>query len=252
MSGHSKWATTKHKKAAIDAKRGKAFTRIAKEISVAARMGGGDPEGNPRLRTAMLKAREENMPMDNIKKAIQRGTGEIPGAHYEEYQFEGHGPKGVAIIIKVQTDNKNRTVPEIRTILSKHGGNLGENGCVSWMFDQKGLITLEDTKQDENKAMELAIEIGAEDIRYHGDVLDIITAPQDFHPVLEALKKKGISPSFSELTMLPQTTVPLDGKDAQSMVRLMEALEDHDDIQHVYANFDIPDDLLDSLLGQAG
>lgn len=252
MSGHSKWATTKHKKAAIDAKRGKAFTRIAKEISVAARMGGGDPEGNPRLRTAMLKAREENMPMDNIKKAIQRGTGEIPGAHYEEYQFEGHGPKGVAIIIKVQTDNKNRTVPEIRTILSKHGGNLGENGCVSWMFNQQGLITLEDTGLDENKAMELALEIGAEDIRLHGGGLDIITAPQDFHSVLEALKKKGIVPSFSELTMLPQTTVPLDGKDAQTMVRLMEALEDHDDIQHVYANFDIPDELLDSLLGQSG
>lgn len=252
MSGHSKWATTKHKKAAVDAKRGKVFTQIAKEISVAARMGGGDPEGNSRLRAAILKAREVNMPMDNVKKAIQRGTGEIPGAHYEEYQFEGHGPKGVAIIIKVQTDNKNRTVPEIRTILSKHGGNLGENGCVSWMFDQKGLITLDNANLDENKATELALEVGAEDVRMHGDGVDLLTAPQDFQTVLETLKKKGISPSFSELAMIPQTTVPLEGKDAQTMVRLMEALEDHDDVQHVYANFDIPDELLESLLGQAG
>lgn len=249
LSGHSKWATTKHKKAVIDAKRGKAFTRLAKEITVAARMGGGDAEGNPRLRTAMLKAREENMPMENIKKAIQRGTGEIPGAHYEEYQFEGHGPKGVAIMIKVQTDNKNRTVPEIRTILSKHGGNLGENGCVSWLFDMKGMITLEIPGIDEDKAMEMALEVGAEDIRLHDGGVDLVTAPEDFHAVLEAVRLKKKTPTYSEVTMIPQTTVPLDGKDAQMMVRLMEALEDHDDIQNVYANFDISDTLLEELLG---
>ncbi len=250
MSGHSKWATTKHKKAAIDAKRGKAFTRLAKEITVAARIGGGDPEGNPRLRTAMLKAREENMPMENIKKAIQRGTGEIPGAQYEECQFEGHGPKGVAIMIKAQTDNKNRTVPEIRMIFSKNGGNLGENGCVSWMFDQKGVITLDISGITEDKAMELALETGAEEFRLHENGVDLITAPQDFSSVLDAVKSRKLSPSYAEVTMIPQTTVPLDGKDAQMMVRLMEALEDHDDIQHVWANFDIPESLLEQLLGE--
>ncbi|MHB1287129.1 MAG: YebC/PmpR family DNA-binding transcriptional regulator [Leptospirales bacterium] len=250
MSGHSKWATTKHKKAAIDAKRGKAFTRLAKEITVAARMGGGDPEGNPRLRTAMLKAREENMPMENIRKAIQRGTGEIPGAHYEDYQFEGHGPKGVAILIKVQTDNKNRTVPEIRTILSKHGGNLGENGCVSWMFDMKGIITLEIPGVDEDKAMEMALDVGAEDVRLHDGGVDLVIAPSDFNAVFESVKGKKWSPTYAEVTMIPQTTVPLDGKDAQMMVRLMETLEDHDDVQNVYANFDIPDTLLDQLIGE--
>jgi len=250
LSGHSKWATTKHKKAAIDAKRGKAFTRLAKEITVAARIGGGDPEGNPRLRTAMLKAREENMPMENIKKAIQRGTGEIPGAQFEECQFEGHGPKGVAIMIKAQTDNKNRTVPEIRMIFSKNGGNLGENGCVSWMFDQKGMITLDIPGITEDKAMELALETGAEEFRLQENGVDLITAPQDFSSVLDAVKSRKLSPSYAEVTMIPQTTVPLDGKDAQMMVRLMEALEDHDDIQHVWANFDIPESLLEQLLGE--
>ena len=248
MSGHSKWATTKHKKAIIDAKRGKAFTRLAKEITVAARIGGGDPEGNPRLRTAMLKAREENMPMDNIKKAIQRGTGEIPGAHYEECQFEGHGPKGVAVMLKAQTDNKNRTVPELRTIFSKNGGNLGENGCVSWMFDQKGMISLEWPEVTEDKAMEFALETGAEEFRLHENGVDLITSPADFPSVLESVKSRKIVPTFAEITMLPQTTVPLDGKDAQMMVRLMEALEEHDDVENVWSNFDIPDALLEQLL----
>jgi len=248
LSGHSKWATTKHKKAIIDAKRGKAFTRLAKEITVAARIGGGDPEGNPRLRTAMLKAREENMPMDNIKKAIQRGTGEIPGAHYEECQFEGHGPKGVAVMLKVQTDNKNRTVPELRTIFSKNGGNLGENGCVSWMFDQKGMISLEWPGATEDKAMELALETGADEFRLHENGIDLITSPADFSTVLESVKSRKLVPTFAEITMIPQTSVHLDGKDAQMMVRLMEALEEHDDVENVWSNFDIPDALLEQLL----
>lgn len=247
LSGHSKWATTKHKKAIIDSKRGKIFTRHAKEIAVAARIGGGDPDGNPRLRTAILKAREDNMPHDNIKKAIQRGTGEIPGAQYEEYQFEGHGPKGVAIILKVMTDNKNRTVPELRTIFSKNGGALGENGCVSWMFDSKGLITIEKTALPEDQVMDLALEAGADDVLTHADVYELLTTPHDFSHVLEVIQSKKITPSFAEVTMIPQTTVPLEGKDAQTMMRLMEMLEDHEDVQHVYANFDISDDILESL-----
>lgn len=247
MSGHSKWATTKHKKALIDSKRGKIFTRLSKEISIAARIGGGDPDGNPRLRTAMSKAREENMPMDNIRKAIQKGTGEIPGAHYEELQYEGHGPKGVAILLKVTTDNKNRTIPEIRSLFSKNGGALGETGCVSWMFDQKGLITVPVSSTTEDRLMEIAVMAGAEDVRTVEDSFEIVTDPQDFQAVLDAIRAEKIPTSYAEITMIPQVTVPLEGKDAQTMIRLMEALEDHDDVQHVYANFDIPTEVLEAL-----
>ncbi len=247
MSGHSKWATTKHKKALIDSKRGKVFTRLSKEISIAARLGGGDPDGNPRLRTAISKAREENMPMDNIKKAIQKGTGEIPGAHYEELQYEGHGPKGVAILLKVTTDNKNRTIPEIRSLFSKNGGALGENGCVSWMFDQKGLVTTPVSGVTEDRLMEIAVLAGAEDVRREEDFYEVVTQPQDFQAVLDALHQAKLETPFAEVTMIPQVMVPLEGKDAQMMVRLMEALEDHDDVQHVYANFDIPSEVLESL-----
>lgn len=247
MSGHSKWATTKHKKALIDSKRGKVFTRLSKEISIAARLGGGDPDGNPRLRTAMQKAREENMPMENIKKAIQKGTGEIPGAHYEELQYEGHGPKGVAIMLKVTTDNKNRTIPEIRTLLSKNGGALGENGSVAWMFDQKGLVTVPAASVAEDRLMEIAILAGAEDVRPEEDQYEVLTAPQDFPAVLEAIRAAGLPTPFAEITMIPQVTVPLEGKDAQTMVRLMEALEDHDDVQQVFANFDISARVLEQL-----
>lgn len=247
MSGHSKWATTKHKKALIDSKRGKVFTRLSKEISIAARLGGGDPDGNPRLRTAISKAREENMPMDNIKKAIQKGTGEIPGAHYEELQYEGHGPKGVAILLKVTTDNKNRTIPEIRSLFSKNGGALGENGCVAWMFDQKGLITTPASGVSEDRLMEIAVMAGAEDVKREEDFFEVVTQPGDFQPVLEALHQARLETPFAEITMVPQVLVPLEGKDALMMVRLMEALEDHDDVQHVYANFDIPTEVLESL-----
>ena len=247
MSGHSKWATTKHKKALIDSKRGKVFTRLSKEISIAARLGGGDPDGNPRLRTAIAKAREENMPMDNIKKAIQKGTGEIPGAVYEELQYEGHGPKGVAILLKVTTDNKNRTIPEIRSLFSKNGGALGENGCVAWMFDQKGLITAPASGVTEDRLMEIAINAGAEDVRLDDDVFEVTTAPEDFPAVCDAMRAAGLALPYAEVTMIPQTTVPLEGKEAQAMVRLMEALEDHDDVQHVYANFDISRETLESL-----
>lgn len=247
MSGHSKWATTKHKKAVIDSKRGKIFTRLSKEISIAARLGGGDPDGNARLRAAMQKAREENMPMDNIKKAIQKGTGEIPGAHYEELQYEGHGPKGVAIMLKVMTDNKNRTIPEIRTLFSKNGGALGENGSVAWLFDQKGLITVPLAKVTEDRLLEIAIMAGAEDVRPEDDLFEIVTQPEDFQTVLDALHKAGLPTPFSEVTMIPQVTVPLEGKEAQTMIRLMEALEDHDDVQHVYANFDISTEVLETL-----
>ena len=250
MSGHSKWATTKHKKGALDAKRGKIFTKIIREITTAARMGGGQPDGNPRLRTAILKAKESNMPADNIKKAIQKGTGELPGVVYEETTYEGYGPGGVAVLMQIMSDNKNRTVSEIRHTLAKHGGNMGESGCVSWMFDKKGYLTLEKQKVDEEKLMTLALDAGAEDIRSDDPTnFEIITAPADFEKVKKAILDAKLTPSFSEVTFLPQTYVRLEGKEAEQMLRLMEALEDQDDIQNVYANFDIPDEVMAKVAG---
>jgi YebC/PmpR family DNA-binding regulatory protein len=248
MSGHSKWATTKHKKAAIDAKRGKIFTKITKEITVAAKLGGGDPDGNPRLRTAVAKAKSVSMPAENIKRAIQKGTGELPGVSYEEVTYEGYGPNGVAIIVEVLTDNRNRTVSEIRNIFSKAGGNMGEAGCVSWMFHKKGYIVVASAKADEEKLMSLALDAGAEDMQTEDDNFVITTAQSDFEKVKKALEDAGIPLEVAEVTMVPQTYVKIDGeKVAGQMMRLMEAIEDNDDVQNVYANFDIPEEVMNAV-----
>ena len=248
MSGHSKWATTKHKKAATDAKRGKIFTKITKEITVAAKLGGGDPDGNPRLRTAVAKAKSVSMPAENIKRAIQKGTGELPGVSYEEITYEGYGPNGVAIIVEVLTDNRNRTVSEIRNIFSKSGGNMGEAGCVSWMFHKKGYIVVARAKADEEKLMSLALDAGAEDLQTEDDNFVITTPPNDFEKVKKALEDAGIPLDLAEVTMVPQTYVTIEGeKVAGQMLRLMEAIEDNDDVQNVYANFDIPEEVMNAV-----
>jgi len=247
MSGHSKWATTKHKKAAIDAKRGKAFTKIIREITIAARIGGGDPEGNPRLRTAILKAKDVNMPGENIQKAISRGTGELPGISYEELRYEGYGPGGVAMLIEITTDNKNRTAPEIRQIFSKNGGNLGEAGCVAWMFHKKGMLTIEKNKVNEDNLINIVLDAGAEDIKTTDTDFEVYTDPHAFESVKTALKNNKIEYSYAEVTMVPQNTIRLEGKEAAQMLHMMEALEDHDDVQNVYANFDIADQLIEQL-----
>ena len=239
MSGHSRWATIKHKKGAADARRGKMFTKLIKEITVAARVGGGDPDGNPRLRTAVAAARAENMPQENVKRAIQKGTGELPGSVYEEFFLEAYGPGGVALMFEVATDNKNRTISEIRHILTKHGGNLGETGCVSWMFSKKGYIVVEKGKVDEETLLNLVTEAGAEDMREDGSNWEVLSPPDKFHRVAEGLKSAHITPAAAEVSMVPQTYVKLSGKQAEQMLRLMEELEDHEDVQHVYANFDI-------------
>jgi len=246
MSGHSKWAQIKHKKAVVDAKRGKIFSKIAKEIAVAARLGGGDPDGNPRLRTVLENAREVNMPGENIKRAIMKGTGELPGVSYEESIYEGYGPGGTAILLEVLTDNKNRTVPEIRHIMTKNSGNLGEAGCVAWMFEKKGYILVEKIKIDEDSLMSAALEAGAEDMKNDlgEDSYEIITAPEDVNKVKVALEAAGIPVSLAEITMLPKSYVALDGKSAEQMIRLVDALEDHEDIQNVYTNFNIPDEVM--------
>ena len=248
MSGHSKWSQIKHKKANTDAKKGKSFTKIVKEITVAARSGGGDPEGNPRLRLAIDKAKEVNMPSDNIKKAIMKGTGELPGTTYEESIYEGYGPGGAAIMMEVMTDNKNRTVSEIRYILSKNGGNLGEAGCVSWIFDKKGYILVEKTKVDEDALMSIVLDAGAEDMKNDPkeESYEIITTPETLDVVKDAIKRNKIDISLAEITMLPKNYVPLEGPAAEQMLRLIDGLEDHDDIQNVYANFDVTDDSLKS------
>lgn len=244
MSGHSKWSQIKHKKANTDSKRGKIFTKIVKEISVAARFGGGDPDGNPRLRLAIENAKEVNMPHDNVKRAIMKGTGELAGTSYEEYTYEGYGPGGVAIIINVLTDNKNRTVPEIRHMMSKHGGSLGETGCVSWMFEKKGYLLVNKAALDEDALMTIALEAGAEDIKNDPkeDNYEVITQPEDFSKVKDAIGKAGIPVAFGEITMLPKSYITLDEKTAEQVLRFMEVLEDHDDVQNVYANFDMPDE----------
>lgn len=249
MAGHSKWAQIKHKKAHTDAKRGKVFTKIVKEIATAAKLGGGDPEGNPRLRTAIDKAKEVNMPHDNIKKAVMKGTGELPGVSYEEYLYEGYGPAGVAVMVEVMTDNKNRTVPEIRHIMSKNGGSLGESGCVSWIFEKKGYILVNKSKTSEDVVMTVALDAGAEDMKNDPEEenFEIMTAPEDFTAVKEAVEKAGLPVESAEVTMLPKTYVVLDEKAAEQMVRLVDALEDNDDVQNVYANFDIPDDVAEKI-----
>lgn len=249
MSGHSKWAQIKHKKAKTDLERGKAFSKLIRLITVAARQGGGNPENNPRLRLAIQKAREMNMPQENIEKAIKKGTGELEGVAYEEIVYEGYGPGGVAIMVEATTDNRNRTTAEIRHLFSKHGGNLGETGCVSWVFERKGLISFEKGKVDEEEVMAVAIDAGAEDIRSTETTIDVITAPEDFEKVKEAIDRSGLQYAVAQVTMVPKTTVSVEGKQAQQVLSLIEALEDHDDVQEVYANFDIADELLESLKG---
>src|SRR5450432_2886736 len=238
MSGHSKWATIKHKKGALDAKRGKIFTRLIKEISIAAKNGGGDPDTNPRLRGAILAAKSENMPQDNIKRAIQRGTGELPGVNYEEFSLEGYGPGGVAVLLDINTDNRNRTVSEIRHCFGKNGGNMGEAGSVSWMFHKKGDIVIAKAAAKEDDLMNLVLEHGAEDLVDDGENWEILTDPASYETVLEAVKKAGIKPEVAEIGMIPQTYTKLEGHQANTMFRLLEVLEDGDDVQHVYSNFD--------------
>lgn len=239
MSGHSKWSTIKHKKGAADAKRGRLFTKLIREITMSARLGGGAVEANPRLRKAVEEAKAVNMPADNIKRAIQRGTGELPGVSYEEVTFEGYGPGGVAILIEAMTDNKNRTLPEIRTIFAKHGGNLGESGSVRFLFQKKGYIAIEKDKATEDAVMEAAIEAGADDVSFGDQYHEIQTAPESFPQVKENLEGKGLALAIAEISMIPTTEVPLDQRKAEQTMKLMEALEDHDDVQNVWANFDI-------------
>jgi YebC/PmpR family DNA-binding regulatory protein len=247
MSGHSKWATIKHKKAATDAKRGKMFTRIIKEIMIAARAGGGDVDANPRLRKAVTDAKAASMPADNIKRAIMRGTGELEGGQIDEITFEGYGPGGAAVLVMVATDNRNRTVSEIRHVFSKNGGNLGEQGSVGWMFERKGQIIIEKDKADEDSLMTLALEAGAEDMRDDGEDWEVISAPEAHEAVLEAIKKAGIAPASEEIGMLPKNLTKLEGKNAAAMLRLSEALEEHDDVQNVYSNFDVDEKELEAL-----
>jgi YebC/PmpR family DNA-binding regulatory protein len=239
MSGHSKWATIKHKKAATDAKRGKVFTKIIRELTIAARTGGGDPNTNPRLRTAILAAKGENMPNDNIERAIQRGTGQLEGETLEEVMFEGYGPGGVGVLVQVVTSNRNRIVSEIRHLFSKNGGNMAENGAVGWMFSRKGDIVVPKEAADEEKMMSIVLDAGAEDLRDDGSSWEVTSPPEVFEKVRDALSAAGITPSSAEVGFVPQNYVKLSGPQAQQMVRMVEALEDHDDVQHVYANFDI-------------
>ena len=246
MSGHSKWATIKHKKAALDAKRGKAFTRLIKEISIAAR-NGGDPDMNPRLRTAIAAAKAVSMPADNIKRGIMRGTGELEGAQLEEIMFEGYGPGGAAVMVSVATDNRNRTVSEIRHTFGKYGGNMGEQGSVAWMFERKSQIVIEGDKAEEDQLMNLVLEAGAEDLRNDGGNWEVISAPEAHETVLEAIQKAGIETASAEIGMLPKNLTKLEGKAASGMLKLSEALEEHDDVQNVYSNFDIDEKELEAL-----
>jgi YebC/PmpR family DNA-binding regulatory protein len=247
MSGHSKWSSIKHKKGAADAKRGKIFSKVIKEISVAARFGGGDPAGNPRLRQAILAAKAENMPKENIERAIKKGTGELEGTNYEEAPYEGYGPGGAAVLVETLTDNKNRTTADVRHVFSKYGGNLGEAGCVSWLFDKKGLIVFNKDDVEEETLMNVALDAGAEDIRETEKEFEVLVAPEAHERVREAVEDAQMPYTFAEVTMYPQNTVKLEGRDAERMLRLIEALEDADDVQKVYANFDIPDSVMEEL-----
>jgi YebC/PmpR family DNA-binding regulatory protein len=248
MSGHSKWATIKHKKGALDAKRGKIFTRLIKEITIAAKSG-GDPDANPRLRTAIAAAKAENMPADNIKRAIQRGTGELPGATYEEFSLEGYGPGGVALLIDISSDNRNRTVSEIRHVFQKNSGNMAEAGAVSWMFQKKGDIVIPKSAAKEDDLMGIVLEAGADDLRDDGENWEVLTDPHSFEAVLEAVKKAGIQPASASVAMIPQSYIKLEGAAATQMIRLVEALEEHDDVQNVHSNFDIDQKLLEEVAG---
>jgi YebC/PmpR family DNA-binding regulatory protein len=248
MSGHSKWASIKHKKGALDAKRGKIFSRIIKELTVAARGGGGDPDMNPRLRSVIADAKAQNMPADNIKRAIRRGTGEEPGVSYEEAQYEAYGPGGAAVILEVLTDNKNRTVGELRHLLEKHGGNLAAAGAVAWLFAKKGYIVVEKSKADEEKLMAAVLDAGADDLQDDDDNWEVLSSPEAFPKVNEAVKALGIEPATAQVSMIPQNYVKLEGKPATQMVRLMDALEDHDDVQHVWSNFDIEEKEIEASL----
>jgi YebC/PmpR family DNA-binding regulatory protein len=248
MSGHSKWHSIKHKKGAADAKRGKIFTRLIKELTVAARAGGGDPDMNPRLRTIIADAKQNNMPADNIKRAIRRGTGEEPGVSYEEAQYEGYGPGGAALIIDVLTDNKNRTVGELRHLLEKHGGNLAAANAVAWMFTKKGYIVIEKTKADEEQLMSAVLDAGADDLQDDVDNWEVFSAPDVFPAVHDAVKGLGVEPATAQVSMIPQNYVKLEGKPAQQMIKLMESLEEHDDVQHVWSNFDIAEKEIEASL----
>ena len=248
MSGHSKWSTIKRKKGAADAKRGKIFTKLIKEIMVAARMGGGDIDGNPRLRSAVNAAKSENMPKDNIDRAIKKGTGDVDGVVYDEILYEGYGPGGVAVLVETMTDNKNRTVADVRHFFAKNNGNLGESGCVAWMFDQRGVISVDAEGVDEEKLMELALEAGAEDVVADEESFEIHTAPEDFNAVVEQLEQGGIKMNEANISMVPKNTIEVtEEKVASNLLRLLESLEDHDDVQKVHANFDVPEELMEKL-----
>ncbi len=248
MSGHSKWHTIKHKKGAADAKRGKIFTRLIKELTVAARAGGGDPDMNPRLRTIVAEAKANNMPRENIERAIRRGTGEEPGVSYEEITYEGYGPGGVALMIQTLTDNKNRTVGEIRHLLGKYNGNLAAENSVAWMFTRKGQLVVEKTKADEDTLLNAALDAGADDMNDDGSAWEIVCSPENFEKVREAVTALGIEPASAEVAMIPQNYVKLQGKEAQQMLKLFEAVDDHDDVQHVWANFDIEEKEIEASL----
>lgn len=252
MSGHSKWSTIKHKKGAADARRGRLFSRLIKEISVAARLGGGDPNANPRLRSAIAAAKAENMPNDNIERAIQRGTGQLPGLSFEEATFEGYGPGGVAVLVETTTDNRTRTVNELRHLFSKWNGNLGESGCVAWMFDKKSYLTLPKEAVDEDTLLGIVLEAGAEDLRDDGSNWEIIAPPDGLEAIKAALEARQLKPATAEVTMLPQSTVGVEGGTAQQLLRLLEALEEHDDVQHVYANFDIAEKEIEEAIAASG
>ena len=245
MSGHSKWHTIKHKKGAADAKRGRVFTKIIKEITVAARVGGGDPKANPRLRTVLAAAKSANMPKDNIDKAIKKGTGELPGVSYEEVTYEGYGPGGVAILVMALTDNRNRTLPEIRHLFSKYGGNLGESNCVSWMFEKKGYIVVPKANLAEDALLELVLEAGGDDLKDDGTNWEVLTPPDRLEQVREAMTTKGVAAATAEVSMVPKNTVKVEGKKAQQVLNMMEGLEDHEDVQNVWANFDIDEAEMD-------
>jgi len=247
MSGHSKWATIKHKKAQLDARRGKAFTRLIKEITVATRAAGGDPDANPRLRTAVAAAKAASMPADNIKRAIQRGTGELAGGEIDEVTFEGYGPGGAAVLVDVATDNRNRTVSDIRHVFSKNGGNLGEAGSVAWMFRKQGYVVVPKEKADEDRLMGIVLEAGAEDMRDDDSHWEVFSPVENHERVVHALKENQIEPAVAEVSMIPQNYIRLEGKSAQQMVRLIEALEEHDDVQHVYSNFDLEEKELEAV-----
>ena len=247
MSGHSKWHSIKHKKGAVDAKRGKIFTKLIKEITVATRLGGKDPESNARLRTAIAAAKAENMPKENIERGIKKGTGELEGSTYEEAIYEGYGPGGVAVLVEVLTDNRNRAVAEVRHLFERHGGSLGAAGCLAWMFSQKGLIVLSRDQTDEERLFEVALEAGAEDIEEGEKEFEVITELTLFEQVKAAIEDAGLTPILAEITMIPKTTTNLQGKNAQQMLTLMELLEDNDDVSHVYANFDISDEVMEAI-----